>query len=80
MSDTVKAYLLAMLERAIKTAAQTFLALVGTNAAGITDVDWPAVGSAVLLATVLSVVTSLASISFSKPSGPAAFGPEQIED
>ena len=71
-------YLLAMLERAIKTAAQTFLALVGTNVAGITDVEWKAVGSAVALATVLSVVTSLASVSFAKP-GPAAFGPESID-
>lgn len=76
----MKDYLLAMLERAIKTAAQTFLALVSANAIGITDVDWVGVGSAVALATVLSVVSSLASISFSNPNGPAAFGPEKIED
>jgi len=76
----VKPYLLAMLERAIKTAAQTFLALVATNATGITDVDWAAVGSAVALATVLSVVTSLASIKFTPTTGPAAFGPEQIKE
>lgn len=79
MSPTIKAYLLAMLERAIKTAAQTFLALVGTSAA-LGDVDWRFVGSAVALATVLSVVTSLASISLTNPTGPAAFGPEQIKD
>lgn len=75
----MKDYLLAMLERALKTAAQTFLALVGTNLSGITDVDWKAVASAVALATVLSVVTSLASISLAKPNGPAAFGPEEID-
>lgn len=75
----MNAYLLAMLERAIKTAAQTFLALVGTNVAGITDVEWAAVGSAVALATVLSVVTSLASISFTNTDGPAAFGPESVD-
>ena len=75
----MKAYLLAMAERAIKTAAQTFLALVATNGTGITDINWPGVGSAVALATLLSLVTSLASIKLtSNPDGPAAFGPEQI--
>jgi hypothetical protein len=79
MTDTVKAYLLAMLERALKTAAQTFLAAtIGTASLG--EVDWKLVGSTVALATILSVVTSLASISLSKPAGPAAFGPEKIED
>lgn len=76
----MKDYLLAMLERAIKTAAQTFLALVGTNGIGVTDVDWTGVGSAVALAVVLSIVTSLASISLTNANGPAAFGPEQIND
>lgn len=79
MSPTVLDYLLAMLERAIKTAAQTFLAAtIGTATLG--DVDWKLIGSTVALATVLSVVTSLASISLTKPNGPAAFGPEKIED
>ena len=77
----MKAYLLAMAERAIKTAAQTFLALVATNGTGITDIDWSGVGSAVALATVLSLVTSLASIKLTpNPDGPAAFGPETIGD
>ena len=76
----MKDYLLAMLERAIKTAAQTFLALVGTNAVGLTDVDWLAVASAVGLAAVLSVVTSLGSITLTSSNGPAAFGPESIDD
>jgi len=56
-----------------------FLALVGTNATGITDVNWPGVGSAVALAALVSVVTSLASIKLSPTDGPAAFGPETVE-
>lgn len=75
----MKDYLLASLERAVKTAAQVFLALIGTNATGITDVDWAGVGSAVALATLVSVVTSLAGIKFAPGDGPAAFGPESVE-
>jgi hypothetical protein len=78
VSATTKAYLLAMLERAIKTAAQTLVALIGTNATGVTDVDWPGVASAVGLAVVLSVATSLAGITLTSKAGPAAFGPETV--
>ncbi len=73
----MKDYLLAMLERAVKTAAQTFIATVGTTAA-LGDVQWKTTGSIVAMATILSVVTSLASFSFGN-EGPAAFGPEQID-
>lgn len=48
----------AALVRGVKTAAQTALALIGTNAIGITEVDWLAVGSASLLALVVSLLTS----------------------
>ena len=47
-------------ERAIKTAAQVAVATIGTTAA-IHEVDWAVVGSATALATVLSVLTSVAS-------------------
>ena len=52
----------AALIRAIKTMAQTAVALIGTNAVGITSVDWPAVGSAALLAGVVSLLTSIAGL------------------
>lgn len=45
--------------RAIKTMCQTAAALIGTNAAGILDVDWVAVLSASALAGILSVLTSV---------------------
>lgn len=48
-------------ERSIKTIAQTALATIGT-AVVITDVNWTVVGSAALLAGVLSVLTSIAGL------------------
>ena len=38
---------------------QTAVALIGTNAAGVLDVDWVAVLSASALAGILSVLTSV---------------------
>ena len=48
--------------RAVKTVAQTAVALIGTNAVGITEVDWFAVGSAAVLAGVVSILTSIAGL------------------
>ena len=47
--------------RAVKTMAQTAVATIGV-AAVMQDVNWIAVGSAALLAGVLSVVTSVAEL------------------
>ena len=47
--------------RAVKTVAQTAVAMIGT-AVVMTQVDWAMVASASLLAGVLSVLTSLAGI------------------
>lgn len=49
------------LERAIKTAAQTLLATVGTNATDVTSLDWGAIGILVAFATGFSVLTSIVS-------------------
>ena len=48
--------------RALKTVAQTAVALIGTNAIGITGVDWIGVASGAALAGVVSLLTSLAGI------------------
>jgi len=47
--------------RAVKTAAQTAIATIGTTAV-IYEVDWQVVGGTVLLATVSSYLTSLAGL------------------
>jgi len=57
-----KAYWMDVLVRAIKTGAQAAVALLGTNAVGVLHWDWIGLGSAVLGAMVVSVLTSLASL------------------
>lgn len=47
--------------RALKTAAQTAVATIGVSAL-MSEVNWIAVGSASLLAGVLSVLTSIAGL------------------
>ena len=65
MTDTKREYLKTWAKkagiRAIKTVAQTAVATIGT-AAAMSQVDWLMVGSASLLAGVLSLLTSVAGI------------------
>lgn len=48
--------------RAIKTMSQTAVALLGTGAIGVLDVDWIAVLSASALAGIVSLLTSIAGL------------------
>jgi hypothetical protein len=48
-------------ERAVRTAAQAALGIVGAGQLGVLDVDWPAVGSVAGLAAVVSLLTSVAA-------------------
>ena len=56
-----KAWIKAAGVRAIKTVAQTAVATIGTSAV-MGDVNWLMVGSASLLAGILSLLTSVAGL------------------
>ena len=56
-----KLWLKAAAVRAIKTVAQTAIATIGTSAV-MGEVNWLAVGSAALLAGILSLLTSVAGL------------------
>ena len=45
--------------RAVKTVAETALAVIGTNAVGITDVDWIGLLSACLLSGIITLLTCI---------------------
>lgn len=52
----------AAIVRAIRTVCQTAVALIGTNAIGITEVNWVGVASGAALAGIVSLLTSLGGI------------------
>lgn len=60
MKLTCKAFWNAALLRALRTLCQTAVATIGTSAV-LSEVDWLMVGSASLLAGVLSVLNSIAT-------------------
>ena len=61
MSDKTKKWIKAAAVRAVKTMAQTGVATIGTNVV-MGEVNWIMVGSASLLAGVLSILTSIAGL------------------
>nr|DAV56286.1 MAG TPA: holin [Caudoviricetes sp.] len=61
MNEAIKQWMKAAAVRALKTAAQTAVAVIG-GAAMMGAVDWLMVGSSALLAAIVSVLTSLAGI------------------
>lgn len=61
MKDKTKKWLKCAGIRAVKTVAQTAIATIGTSAL-MGEVNWIAVGSASLLAGILSVLTSVAGL------------------
>ena len=48
--------------RAVRTFAQTAVALIGTEMVGFTDLDWVRIASVSGVAAVLSILTSIAGL------------------
>ena len=65
MKTNFKKWLKAAFIRSLKTIAQTAIATIGTSAA-MGDVNWILVGSASLLAGILSILTSIAGLPEAK--------------
>ena len=56
-----KIWIKAAAVRAVKTVAQTAVSMIGVGAV-MSDIDWVMVGSASLLAGILSILTSVAGL------------------
>ena len=61
MKTNWNVWIKAALIRAIKTVAQSAVSLIGVGAV-MSDIDWVMVGSASLLAGILSILTSVAGL------------------
>ena len=48
--------------RTAKTMAETAIAVIGTNAVGVTDVDWIGVLSAMILSGIVTILFNIKSI------------------
>jgi hypothetical protein len=73
-----KAFIRAAAERAVKTFAQTLVAVLGIGLTDVLAVDWKAALSAAGAATLLSILTSLGS-DWATGSGPSLTNAEVIE-
>lgn len=65
LKQNFKSWLKCALVRAVKTIAQTAIATIGT-AVAMGEVNWVLVGSASLLAGILSILTSIAGLPEAK--------------
>ena len=61
--DELKKWALAALVRAVKTAAQAALGVIGASVA-LGEVDWALVASAAALAAIVSALTSIVGVPF----------------
>lgn len=62
-NHTIKSFIKDLAERCVKTFAQSLVAAIGTTSVALGDVDWGLALSTAGLATLLSVLTSIASMN-----------------
>ena len=65
-------------ERAVKTAAQSAITLIGSDQIGILDLDWSQIGGVTATMTLISILTSIASGTGG--AGPSLSNSEQITE
>ena len=70
-------FLRELVERAVKTFAQTLVAVVGVGAVDVLSVPWPAALSAAGFAALLSVLTSVASAPWGDAATPSLVRPDE---
>ena len=66
MSKKFKKWLHSLGIKTVKTMAETGLAVIGTNAVGVIDVDWLGVCSAMLLSGVITILFNLKDLQESE--------------
>ena len=76
-----KQFWLSLLERMLKTFAQTLIAVwpLGENAFGLLDVDWKASLSIAGMAAVISALTSIASSGIGPDGSPSLVGEPPVQ-
>lgn len=62
MKDNIIKWLKSVGIKTLKTMAETAIAVIGTNAVGITEVDWLGVLSAVALSGVVTILFNIKNI------------------
>ncbi len=63
-------------ERAISTAAQSAIAVLGADQLGLVDVSWPAVASVAGMGAVLSVLKAVAASQTGDPTSASLVHPD----
>jgi hypothetical protein len=73
-----RAFLLATLERAIRSFAASLASLLTADGSGILDTDWGDRLSVAGMAAIVSILFAIAGTTAGKGDGPSFFGEEEL--